>query len=98
MEILSQYERFRNSLPVKNVSLPESLYFTKADGGRVASHTVYMRFREILERCDIPHHGKSFGPRVHDLRHTFAVHSLVQLSRSGMDRSLVLPERSMSGI
>jgi len=91
METLTQYEYYRTDLPVKNVSAPESLYFIKADGGRIPSHTVYMRFREILKRCDIPHHGKSFSPRVHDLRHTFAVHSLVQLSKSGMDLYAAMP-------
>lgn len=91
MAILTQYEHYRNSLPIKNASLSESFYFIKADGGRVTSTTVYMRFRDILEKCDIPHHGKSFGPRVHDLRHTFAVHSLVQLSKNGMDLYTAMP-------
>ena len=31
------------------------------------------------------------GPRVHDLRHTFACHSLDQMVRSGMDAFCALP-------
>lgn len=34
----------------------------------------YDNFRELLFACNIPHTGN--GPRVHDFRHTFAVHTL----------------------
>ncbi|MDR1584110.1 MAG: tyrosine-type recombinase/integrase [Prevotellaceae bacterium] len=91
MLILNQYENYKAKLPVRGSSLPESLYFIKADGSRVASQSVYNRFRELLGKCNIPHHGKSYGPRVHDLRHTFAVHSLVQLSKSDIDLYTAMP-------
>lgn len=33
--------------------------------------TVYNRFRDALWHCGIAHKGRGYGPRVHDLRHTF---------------------------
>lgn len=42
--------------------------------GHYATGTIYENFREILYMSNIPHTGR--GPRVHDFRHTFAVHSL----------------------
>lgn len=91
MLTLNQYEYYKSKLPVRGISLLESLYFIKADGGRVVSHSVYGMFRQLLEKCGIPHHGKSHGPRVHDLRHTFAVHSLIQLSKNGIDLYTAMP-------
>jgi site-specific recombinase XerD len=39
---------------------------------------IYCIFRQLLHKCGIPHGGKGKGPRVHDLRHTFAVHRLIR--------------------
>ncbi|MDR0696303.1 MAG: tyrosine-type recombinase/integrase [Christensenellaceae bacterium] len=88
---LNQYEYYKAKLPIHRISLPESLYFIKADGSSVSDRSVYNRFRELLKKCNIPHQGTSYGPRVHDLRHTFAVHSLVQLSKNGIDLYTGMP-------
>lgn len=52
--------------------------------------TVNHTFRGLLNRCDIPH-DKHTGPRVHDLRHTFAAHRLLQWYRDGEDVNARLP-------
>ena len=39
----------------------------------------------------IPHGGRGQGPRLHDLRHTFAVHRLAQWYRDGADLQAKLP-------
>lgn len=51
---------------------------------------VYGWFRIILRKCGIPHCAKK-GPRVHDLRHTFAVHSLMHQVKNGADIYCMLP-------
>lgn len=91
ISVFNQYEYYKSKLPIQGTTLPESLYFIKADGGKVVGHSVYQIFRELLRKCNIPHHGKPNGPRVHDFRHTFAVHSLVQLSNNGMDLYTAMP-------
>lgn len=52
--------------------------------------TVYQTFRQLLEKCGIPHH-KHTGPRIHDLRHTFAVHRLLAWYRDEQDVNTMLP-------
>ena len=39
----------------------------------------------------IPHGGRGQGPRLHDLRHTFAVHRLAQWYHDGADLQAKLP-------
>lgn len=55
------------------------------------SHSpVYATFRQLLKTCHIPHH-KHIGPRIHDLRHTFAVHRLLLWYREKKDVNAMLP-------
>lgn len=60
-------------------------FFPNANGECYSQRTVYDKFRTILWQSGIPHQGKGKGPRVHDLRHTFAVHSLQQNIKQGKD-------------
>lgn len=66
--------------------------FFPAPGGDVYSHgAVYHFFRRALHVAAIPHHGRGHGPRVHDLRHAFAVHRLEAWHRDGADLGVKLP-------
>ena len=49
--------------------------------GKVSPKRVYTYFRRFLESAGIDHKGLGYGPRLHDIRTTFAVHSLQQLSK-----------------
>lgn len=51
----------------------------------------YTAFRRILAKCGISHGGRGKGPRVHDLRHTFAVHRLEDWYRQGGNLAKQLP-------
>lgn len=52
----------------------ETFFFPSPHGGAYKESTIYKWFREILWSAGISHRGK--GPRLHDFRHTFAVHCL----------------------
>jgi integrase len=52
---------------------------------------VYKWFRYTLETAGIPHGGKGFGPREHDLRHSFCVHTLKNMHSQGIDLYVCLP-------
>jgi integrase len=69
----------------------DDYFFMKADREPVTPNNVYRRFREILWESGISHGGKGSGPRLHDLRHTFAVHSLQQAINRGTDVYCALP-------
>jgi integrase/recombinase XerD len=63
----------------------ETRFFTHLDGRPVTSDNVYRWFRKTLWAAGISHGGRGHGPRVHDLRHTFAVCSLQGLVNQGAD-------------
>lgn len=72
--------------------MPEDLYFfSPKNNRRYSAQTIYNRFRDIIFCIGIPHRGKGKGPRLHDFRHTFAVHSLKQLADKGEDLYTTLP-------
>lgn len=56
---------------------------------------IYHPFRKILRMAGISHGGRGSGPRVHDLRHTFAVHCLRNWVRAGKDLTVCLPYLSV---
>ncbi|MDR0936277.1 MAG: tyrosine-type recombinase/integrase [Oscillospiraceae bacterium] len=60
-------------------------FFPSPYGGQLASTTVYNRFRDLLWKAGIQHLGRGKGPRVHDFRHSFAVHRLAKWSLDGID-------------
>ena len=49
--------------------------------GKVSTDLIYRYFRRFLLQVGIEHKGRGKGPRLHDIRVTFACHSLKQLSR-----------------
>lgn len=70
---------------------PDAYFFTALGGSRCQRCTVYEHFRMILYRAGIPHKGRKEGPRLHDLRHTFCVRSLLKMSEAGIDLYCSMP-------
>ena len=70
---------------------PDAIFFPGPSGGPFASRTVYTAFRQLLLQCGIPHAGRGKGPRIHDYRHLFAVHTLRRWYRTGEDLDAKLP-------
>lgn len=67
------------------------LLFPAPDGGFYDTSTIYDIFRKCLFDAGIPHRGRGKGPRLHDLRHSFAVHILNKWSSEGKDIYTCLP-------
>ena len=44
-----------------------------------------------MRECGIPHKGRGKGPRLHELRHSFAVHKLESWYKQGGDLNTKLP-------
>ena len=70
---------------------PDAIFFPGPSGGPFALRTVYTVFRKLLMRCGIPHAGRGKGPRIHDYRHLFAVHTLRRWYQAGEDLDAKLP-------
>lgn len=70
----------------------DDFFFEPPRGGQYDKTTVYHHLRDILFKCGISHGGREKGgPRLHDLRHTFCVHSLRQFLNDGVDYHAALP-------
>lgn len=69
----------------------KNYFFVKQNGTPCTRDNIYRKFRIILFKAGISHGGKGKGPRVHDLRHTFSVHSLAQMADQGLDLYYCLP-------
>lgn len=84
LEILNDY---RGSID----RLGEDYFFQSKFKEKVHGRTVYYWFRKILYIAKISHGGRGNGPRIHDFRHTFSVHSMVMMSECGLDLYYTLP-------
>ncbi len=69
---------------------PDSPLLLNQRSRRLTPCTVHQTFQHLLRQCGIRHH-KHTGPRIHDLRHTFAVHRLLAWYRDGQDLNARLP-------
>jgi integrase len=70
---------------------PDAIFFPGPSGGPFALRTVYTVFRKLLMQCGTPHAGRGEGPRIHDYRHLFAVHTLRRWYQAGENLDAKLP-------
>lgn len=71
--------------------MENSYLLYRETGIRYSNQAIYYWFRNLISRAGIPHGGKGVGPRVHDIRHTFAVHRLKMWVAEGKDMRAMLP-------
>ena len=84
---LQQYLRQRLRRTPRSSDSP---LFLNQRSRRLHPCTVNQTFHYLLRQCGILH-PKHTGPRIHDLRHTFAVHRLLAWYRDGQDVNARLP-------
>ena len=61
------------------------------DGRQMTPRSVYGTFRKCLWDAGISHGGRGNGPRIHDVRFTFACHTLRNWVRDGSDINALMP-------
>jgi integrase/recombinase XerD len=75
---------------------PKAPFFVGRDGKRLGHRRLSVAFRQACIRAGIRRPDKvRFQPRMHDLRHTFAVHRLTEWYRQGADVQKLLPQLSV---
>lgn len=84
-EVLKEYMSYRNKLPINTSG--ETPFFVTLSGFFCDRDVIYRRFCKVLMLANIP----KDRVRLHDLRHTFAVHSLAMMAETGMDLYCSLP-------
>jgi integrase len=65
--------------------------FPNKEGNAYSNETAYKLFRGALHSAGISHGGRGKGPRLHDLRHTYAVRILNKWVRDGRNLTTALP-------
>lgn len=84
--------RCRNySQKVHPYPIAEDYYFPTLDATPMTEGNIYQNFRKFLWRAGISHGGRGCGPRIQDLRHTYAVHCLKKWSEQEKDLTAYLP-------
>lgn len=85
-------ERCRTfSKEVHLLSGSEDYYFPTLGGKPMTKRPLYQNFRRFLWKAGISHGGSGHGPRIHDFRHTYAVHCLKKWAEQEKDLTAYLP-------
>lgn len=92
-DLTDKLRRYRAALSKRVQERKETDAFFPGPDGHHPFHpnNLYHSFRETLARAGIEHRGRGEGPRLHDLRHTFAVLRLLEWYEQGADFSAKLP-------
>lgn len=85
---LARYRKLRDELCPRR---PNPALFVSSRGTRLLHSNIQLTFAGLTERCGITRRSASCRPRVHDLRHAFAVTSLLHWYATGEDVAAMLP-------
>lgn len=89
VDVLRHYMDLHASSPA-GLAGSRYLFPTKC-GGQLDRKDIHATFYRVSREIGIREHGAAIGPRIHDLRHTFAVETLVRWYDRGLDPELCLP-------
>ena len=81
-------QEYADGLAPRNEREP---FFPSPRGGAYDHRAIYQTFRQLLRATGIAHGGRGQGPRLHEIRHAFAVHRLESWYRTGEDLNAKLP-------
>jgi len=91
VEALKKYAQARDHLFPSPLTLA---FFLSERGTRITNGTTEYTFAKLSQqiglRLQATHHGR--GPRLHDMRHRFAVRTLIDWYRAGLDAERELPK------
>jgi len=72
-------------------SSADAIYLPNTHNTIYEKRCFYSVYRDLLWKAGISHGGRGNGPRLHDLRHTFAVHCLRKWVQEDADITALLP-------
>ena len=88
-DVLTQYQRCND---LKHSHCSNSPFFHMRKGDRVEQFALQRLWRRLCQHANVEREGGARNqPRLHDLRHTAAVHRLIAWYRSGVDVNKLLP-------
>ena len=81
MQQLKKYNKIRDQFPVNDVNA----FFLSDRGTRITEWSARFAFIQISKKIGLRDFSDSYGPRIHDIRHSFAVRTLLNWYREGID-------------
>jgi integrase/recombinase XerD len=93
----STQEVLRGYACLRDIAFPNPKilsFFLSEAGSRLEISCVYRTFVKISRRMGLRGPHDSHGPRFHDLRHSFAVRTVIEWYRAGMDVDSQMPKLS----
>ena len=88
LQALTDYARLRGSRPGRHAS---PAFFASVTGTRLIYSNVHWTFHELVKEVGLEPRSAACRPRIHDLRHTFAVTALTRWYADGGDVAARLP-------
>jgi len=92
LPVLTEYDRGRRQLGLRRDG--RDPFFTYKSGSTVRRFVVEDAFLRLRKHVGITRQNARYQPRLHDLRHSFAVHRLTAWYRTGADVQRLLPALS----
>ena len=91
LEKLRAYARKRKRFFAAQGRCSQPWFFVNCRGNALSGEQLSRDFRETLHRAGIREPGAKRGPRLHDLRHRFAVVSMLRWYESGKEVGSLMP-------
>jgi len=87
--ILRRLAKYKDTSPGKRND--GDLFFHKLNGGYFGDGIIHPLFHDVMDKAGIRRPDNGRHPRIHDLRHTYAIRALEQMERKGFDLYTSLP-------
>jgi integrase/recombinase XerD len=84
----------REYIPQRNKIFPsrkDENFFLSAKGNRLVKGTMETEFRRTMIKIGLRKKKDKYGPRIHDMRHSLAVNTMIRWYREGLDVEKRLP-------
>lgn len=88
-EMIGRVRQYDDTVQTRGI--PGSYFFPGTRSHHLKKGSAWNYFRQLLREAKIPYRGRDGGPRIHDLRHTFAVQCLNRWVREKVDLMTALP-------
>lgn len=93
--LISRSHTYVDAMQMYDIWQKTEYFFPNSIGLKYAEGVMYWVFRDLLRKSGISHGGRGKGPRLHDFRHTYAVHCLRNWVREGKNLTTALPYLSV---
>ena len=90
LDVLSEYKEFRDEYLSKR-AFPSDSFFVTHRGGKLNTGDIRRKFYSLSRAVGLRGDGRNVGPRIHDLRHRFAIETLLRWYRNDEDVERNLP-------